>query len=169
MERLSVIKSLEKYGPRFVSKTAMTSKIPASTTTDDSRLIVLCSWMRSEQDWTATFQRPVAADVRDDNDEIERLVEEYILIDEADDGTCGHSWYTWGNPNICNHNPIPNDDDITVNGDHVHNSKVAPYVLDGYICRDLEELSMLQFSRFDCKRSRVSKSVSFHCVLGNMK
>jgi hypothetical protein len=159
VERLSVIESLEKYGPRGVGKTAMTTTTSTSTTTNDSRLIVLCSWMPPGQDWTAAFRRPIAADVdnaRDDDGAIERLVEEYILIGEADDGTCGHNWYSWGNSDFLDHVPKPNDDE-----DDVRNSKTAPYVLDGYVRRDLDELSMLQFSRFDCKRSRESKTVSF--------
>ncbi len=42
----------------------------------------------------------------------ERLVEEYILIGEADDGSCGHNWRTWGNPNFRD-----DDDDDRAVGD----------------------------------------------------
>ena len=114
------------------------------------------------QDWTAAFRRPIAAanvdDVARDDDgaSTERVVEEYILIGEADDGTCGHNWYTWGNSDFLDRIPKPDH-----NEDDVRNTETAPYVLDGYVRRDLDELSMLQFSRFDCKRSRESKTVSF--------
>jgi hypothetical protein len=160
VERLSVIESLETYRPRGVSTTATTTTMTTAskTTTEDSRLIVLCSWMPPGQDWTAAFRRPIA-DVDDgrDRDGTARLVEEYILIGEADDGTCGHNWLTWGNPDFRDRVSKPDDDD---DGD-VDGDEAPPYALDGYVRRDLEELSMLQFSRFDCKRSRESKTVSF--------
>ena len=41
VERLTVIESLEKYGPR--------------TTTENLCLIVLCSWIPLGRDWTADF------------------------------------------------------------------------------------------------------------------
>ena len=37
----------------------------------------------------------------------------------------------------------------------------VPHALDGYARVDLEELSSMQFSRFDCKRSSESMTVSF--------
>ena len=77
-------------------------------------------------------------------------VEEYILIGEADDGTCGHNWYTWGN-----------FDFHTEDDNEVLRSRKTPYEMDGYIRVDLKDLSMLQFSRFDCKRSSESMTVSF--------
>jgi hypothetical protein len=47
---------------------------------------------------------------------------------------------------------------------------VPPHVVDGYVREDLEGLSAFQFSRFDCKRSRETKTVSFRRrrrVVGN--
>ena len=76
VERLSVVSSLEKYRPMRVSSS--THSDGEVLTTPQSRLIVLCSWMPPGQDWTKDFRN-------------ERQVEEYILIGEADDGTCGHN------------------------------------------------------------------------------
>ena len=80
--------------------------------------MVLCSWMPPGQDWTADFRRPVdiANDATaygendgDEGEEPERLVEEYILIGEADDGTCGHNWHTWGNADFRTEEDAPHD------------------------------------------------------------
>jgi hypothetical protein len=129
VERLSVVRSLEKYRPRKVSSTDNNSEVV------QSRLIVLCSWMPPGQDWTKDFRN-------------ERQVEEYILIGESDDGTCGDNWLTWGNSDFRTDND--NAVDFT-----------APYVADGYERINLDDLSQLQFSRFDCQRSRESMTVSF--------
>ncbi len=75
----------------------------------------------------------------------ERLAQEYVLIREADDGTCGQNWLKWGNP-------VLGTDD----GDDV-----PPHVSDGYERADLHDLLTLQFSRFDCERSSESTTVSF--------
>jgi hypothetical protein len=88
------------------------------------------------RDWTKDFRH-------------ERQVEEYILIGEADDGTCGDNWLTWGNSDFHADN---NDNAVDSN---------APYVADGYERINLDVLSQLQFSRFDCQRSRESMTVSF--------
>jgi len=151
VERLSATESLHKYGPTRENYR-------------NRRLIVLCSWMPTGQDWTADFRRRIDVDTNnanasevgdrgDDMDDstltIDRVVEEYILIGEADNGTCGHNWHTWGNPDFYQHDDAA-DDDI-----------VAPYSRDGFKRVDLKELSVLQFSRFDCQRSRESKTVSF--------
>ena len=130
VERLSVVSSLEKYRPRIVSSTDSEVVTPPQ-----SRLIVICSWMPPGQDWTKDFRN-------------ERQVEEYILIGETDDGTCGHNWLTWGNPNF-----RPDNDNAV--------DFTAPYAIDGYERINLDDLSKLQFSRFDCKRSRESLTVSF--------
>ena len=74
----------------------------------------------------------------------ERLAEEYVLIGDVDDGTCGHNWLTWGNP-------VLGTDD----GDDV-----PPHVADGYERADLRNLSALQFSRFDCEQSSESTTES---------
>ena len=75
----------------------------------------------------------------------ERLAEEYVLIGEADDGTCGHNWITWGN------SVLGMD-----NGDNV-----PSHVTDGYERADLRDLLALQFSGFECERSSKSTTVSF--------
>ena len=187
VERLSVIGSLEKYGPRAAA--------PADAGAT-SRLIVLCSWMPPGLDWTADFRRPMEGDgggpragatatagsVADAD--AERLVEEYILIGEADDGSCGHNWLTWGNPDFRDDDDdrvvvvdderrrAEDDDDFGDDGVRrgVPESAVPPHVVDGYVREDLEGLSAFQFSRFDCKRSRETKTVSFRRrrrVVGN--
>jgi hypothetical protein len=97
------------------------------------------------------------------------LVEEYILVGEADDGTCGHNWRTWGNPDFRDdddgvaereYDERRRDDDVA----RRVTESPPPYVLDGYAREDLEGLSMMQFSRFDCKRRRESKTVSFRRI-----
>lgn len=147
VERISAIESLRKYGPTIDNYKYR-------------RLIVLCSWMPPGQDWTADFRRPLvdndrkaivseSGDMDDDKKDIDRrVVEEYILIGEADNGTCGHNWYTWGNPDF--HTAT--------------NENTPPHSRDGYERVDLEELSVLQFSRFDCQRSSESKTVSFRRI-----
>jgi len=140
VERLSVDSSLEKYRPRMVSSTDSEVVTPPQ-----SRLIVICSWMPPGQDWTKDFRN-------------ERLVEEYILIGETDDGTCGHNWLTWGNSDF------HADNATAAAAAKGYNFAVDPtplYAKDGYERIDLDDLSKLQFSRFDCKRSRESMTVSF--------
>ena len=52
--------------------------------------------------------------------------------------------------------------DHTENDDDESNNQPQPlYERDGYQRVDLEELSSLQFSRFDCSRSKESMTVSF--------
>lgn len=146
VEQLSVDKAIEKYAP--------------SAKDDNKRLIVLCSWMPPGEDWTRLFRQPVnqeltqVDDVGESNqhDLQQRVtpVEEYILIGESDDGTCGHNWYTWGN--FAFHPTNDND---------MKEVELAPYEADGYTRVELEDLSALQFSRFDCKRSSESRTVSF--------
>ena len=126
VEKLSAVESLDKYGPK-----------------KDTRLIVLCSWMPPGQDWTADFHRPI---YDEDNDRVGGLAEEYILIGEADDGTCGHHWYAWGNPNVL----VSNEDDEESKDEEVPPPEL-PYASDGYERVDLNNLMRLQFSRFDCK------------------
>jgi len=144
VEKLSAVESLDKYGPRL-----------DEDGNAKTRLIVLCSWMPPGQDWTAAFRRPIHnTDAKERTEEgersnMKRLVEEYILIGEADDGTCGHHWHTWGNPNVLEEY------------DGVRAPPVAPYARDGYTRADLDWLSEIQFSRFDCRLSGESSTVSF--------
>ncbi|KAL9187700.1 hypothetical protein ACHAXT_006078 [Thalassiosira profunda] len=141
VERLSTLEALSKYEPRADEQEGWNRR----------RLIVLCSWMPPGEDWTADFRLPTspASDAHDDSEKaVERLAEEYVLIGEADDGTCGHNWYTWGNPAF-----YPGEEEAE--------TKDAPYAVDGYTRVDLKALSQLQFSRFDCRRSSESQTVSF--------
>lgn len=136
VEKLSAFESLKKYAPKQ---------------NEQRRLIVLCSWMPPTIDFTADFRQRVNEDSMSDDT---RLVEEYILIGEADNGTCGHNWYTWGNYMF--HPDHTEDED-----DESNNQPQPFYERDGYKRVDLEELSSLQFSRFDCSRSKESMTVSF--------
>ena len=113
VERLSSVEAISKYRPA-----------------DNERLIVLCSWMPPDMDFTADW-RPAA--------------EEYILIGEYDTGSCGDNWLTWGNLDFRTES----------------REDAPPYAQDGYQRVDLDHLSNLQFSRFDCKLSSESGTVSF--------
>ena len=148
VEQLSVIDAINKYAPKM---------------DNNMRLIVICSWMPPGEDWTHHFRRSSCevsttqnaggselAQTSRSSHKKAHAVEEYILIGESDDGTCGHNWYTWGNQEFLSH--IKHDGNI---------AKEPPFVEDGYIRVDLEQLSELQFSRFDCKRSSESRTVSF--------
>ena len=113
-------------------------------------LIVLCSWMPMNTDWTSMFRQ-------------NHGVDEYILIGECDDGQCGDNWLTWGNPQHF-------EDDITTDIDEpdtmelTRTKQVQPtpqYILDGYVRHDLNEFSPYQFSRFDCRTSKTGRTVSF--------
>ena len=77
VEKLSVEQALRKY-----AHSSSQSSVDAQQ--QQQQVIILCSWMPMGQDWSQLF--------RDAN------VDEYILIGEADDGSCGHNWSTWGNP-----------------------------------------------------------------------
>eukprot|EP00956_Cyclotella_meneghiniana_P032288 scaffold87956_cov72-Cyclotella_meneghiniana.AAC.3 len=134
VEQMSADQAVEKYTPGLSE--------------DKKRLIVLCSWMPPGEDWTYLFRRQTSTEQTTDGLQKQDVIaEEYILIGETDDGTCGHNWYTWGNRHF---NPNPNDD-----------AELPPHTKDGYTRVDLKDLSKLQFSRFDCKRSSESGTVSF--------
>ena len=107
---------------------------------EDRKVVVLCSWMPMGEDWTRLFR--------------EYGVEEYILIGEADDGTCGHNFMTWGNLEFAD--PV----DVSYNHEE-HRSNAPAYEVDGYTRSDLDSLATHQFSRFDCKLSKSGKTVSF--------
>jgi hypothetical protein len=130
VEKLNAQDTLAKYGGA------------ANDSNGGQQLIVLCSWMPMGQDWSAMF-RAAGAD-------------EYILIGEADDGTCGHNWDTWGNVDF-------RDDVVDENDNAISSSSPPPpsYVFEGYQRWDMDVLSQFQFSRFDCAVSRSSKTVSF--------
>ena len=107
------------------------------------------------EDWTSIFRS--------------HQVDEYVLIGECDDGQCGESWETWGNPNS-----FVEDFDVKVEAESTGdissttsgsetNTKLPliPYELDGYTRHDLNELASDQFSRFDCQSSKTGRTVSF--------
>ena len=142
VEKLSVVEAVAKYAP---------PPPELSPEGESSRLIVLCSWMPPQVDWTASFRTP-SSSIYAPGESGAGIVEEYILIGECDDGTCGHNFHTWGNPDAYERESQDDGDE---------NVLVAPYITDGYQRVDLEELSLLQVSRFDCKRSSESKTVSF--------
>lgn len=142
VERLSVQETIDTY----------------STSRGDKQVIVVCSWMPMEEDWSALF--------RNGN------VDEYILIGECDDGQCGNNWETWGNKKYLvddfDEDALSSSSDITAEASKTGTEEVIhitnvfpPYKLDGYERRDLDELSAYQFSRFDCHSSKFGKTVSF--------
>ena len=139
VEKLSAAESIAKYSPP-----------PTELRRDDdelSRLIVICSWMPPNHDFTADFRRPQSS-INAPGESGIGIVDEYILIGECDDGSCGHNYLTWANPDA-----LPESERGS--------TFIAPYTEDGYHRVDLEDLSRLQISRFDCKRSSESKTVSF--------
>lgn len=115
----------------------------------DQQLIVICSWMPMNEDWTAMFRKA--------------KVVEYILIGECDDGMCGDNWMTWGNHAYL-------DDPVEAleqsrKGKPKNRVKIpTPYQLDGYERKDLEDLAPFQFSRFDSKYSKSGRTVSFRRI-----
>ena len=114
--------------------------LSAATPHPQYHIIVLCSWMPMNTDWTAIFRQ-------------DEGVDEYVLIGECDDGQCGDNWLTWGNLHHLH------DDAL---GTMESDAKVTPqYVLDGYVRHDLNEFSPHQFSRFDCRTSKTGRTVSF--------
>ena len=154
VEKLSVEQALEKYTKNTSSSTASNGSDPSETPKlpdlEDTKLqrpqvIVLCSWMPMGQDWTSHFRNAE--------------VDEYVLIGEADDGSCGDNWLTWGNRAFCDPhdettertNPQSNDGSLPI----------PPYVREGYQRLDLDALTKHQFSSFDLANSKSSKTVSF--------
>jgi len=105
------------------------------------QLIVICSWMPMGVDWSQEMRHSG--------------VDEYILIGECDDGNCGENWLTFGNADF--------KDDIYEGGESqiIEPSVIAPYKADGFRRTDLEDLSLLQYSRFDSSVSGSSKTISF--------
>lgn len=125
-------------------------------------MIVICSWMPMNEDWTAIFRS--------------HRVDEYILIGECDDGQCGDNWETWGNPEHLNNSfdldylSNPSSDPALSNVTATEPTPVQkldadplipPYKRDGYARENLEEFSACQFSRFDCRGLKTGRTVSF--------
>jgi hypothetical protein len=125
-------------------------------------MIVICSWMPMNEDWTAVFRS--------------HQVDEYILIGECDDGQCGDNWETWGNAEHLNDSfdvdllsqatSQSSQSTVTITAaTPVKKSDseplVPPYKVDGYDREDLDEFSAYQFSRFDCRGSKTGRTVSF--------
>lgn len=111
---------------------ALSTYNATNTNGQSPRVIVLCSWMPMNQDWTAAFRGHEAVD-------------EYILIGEADDGQCGEHWHTWGNLQFAE------DADETS----------PPSEADGFERVDLKVLSPYQFSRYDSALSKEGMTVAF--------
>jgi hypothetical protein len=131
-------------------------------------VIVLCSWMPMGQDWTQLFR-----------DAASYNVDEYILIGEADDGSCGHNWKTWGNADFREMEDEEEENKEEEKDDHnrrsvsgsgrmldrrqprQHRQRRPAYEQDGYQRWDMDALAPFQFSRFDCAVSKSGKTVSF--------
>lgn len=169
VERMSMHQSLRRYAVSD-QHTSNGEKKDDDSNETKTRVIVLCSWMPMGQDWTKYFRQS--------------NVDEYILIGEADDGTCGHNWETWGNthfydPDLHDITKLEDDDDEYDDDDSTttkNNSTTSmsndiqrdgdviikpPYQIDGYRRWDMDVLVPFQFSRFDSSISRSSKTVSF--------
>lgn len=144
VEKFSVEEALKKYAAPFVH--TATNDVDSSEIDPNNRrpqVIIICSWMPMGQDWTALFRNAE--------------VDEYILIGEADDGTCGDNWLTWGNQSFKDKETgDERNDDNTTNA-----SVTPPYIVDRYKRRDMDTLTKFQFSSFDLKVSKSGKTVSF--------
>ena len=153
VEKLSVEQALEKYTTELLTTT--TTTIDTDNMEDPKQrpqVIVLCSWMPMGQDWTSHFRNA--------------KVDEYILIGEADDGSCGDNWLTWGNPAFYDQHAaieINDSDDKEEHMDREINplSPSPPYIEEGYHRLDMDPLTKYQFSSFDLANSKSSKTVSF--------
>jgi len=159
VEKLSVEQALEKYtGAASTSANKdighdVPETLETRGTNEPPQVIVLCSWMPMGQDWTSYFRNAE--------------VDEYILIGEADDGSCGDNWLTWGNPVFYDHESIQqstndeNDDrGHEADGSNV-TSPIPLYEKEGYQRSDMNTLTDYQFSSFDLSNSKSSKTVSF--------
>ena len=120
---------------------------------DDDRtskqVIVLCSWMPMGVDWSALFRQ--------------FNVDEYILIGECDDGSCGDNWETWGS-----HSFLTDDIEEAFEeegGSPVESESASPtprpFEMDGYKRIDIDDLVAYQFSRFDSAMSKTGRTVTF--------
>mmetsp|Transcript_33069 Transcript_33069/g.80359 ORF Transcript_33069/g.80359 Transcript_33069/m.80359 type:complete len:160 (-) Transcript_33069:4350-4829(-) len=142
VEKLTVQQTIEKYV--VPSKTISERSEFEDDNVDDIQVIVLCSWMPMGIDWTGMFRNA--------------NVDEYILIGECDDGSCGHNWYTWGNVDFYEGNDTEGSSPPVLSSSVL----VPPYQKDGYERWDMDDaLTPFQFSRFDCSFSKSGKTVSF--------
>lgn len=126
--------------------------------TGETQTIVLCSWMPMNVDWTSRFR--------------DFEVNEYILIGETDDGTCGDNWETWGNPAFLS-DDISEElmgsslHDNAANAPEAHNAREKippPYEIDGYKRLEMDFLAPHQFSRFDSSVSKAGRTVVFRSL-----
>ena len=182
VERMGYDRALSKYcGPHDISG-ANSEKNPLesySTSSPQTQVILLCSWMPMEEDWSAEFRCYPA-------------VTEYILIGECDDGQCGDNWETWGNPHMLSKldeeleghlspsrvesggngtfdsNKNKTQSTTVINSDtpdsmmkESTSPPQPPFERDGYIRKTLDELQQYQFSRFDSRGSKTGTTVSF--------
>ena len=84
--------------------------------------MVIFSWMPPNQDYTRDFRQAPS-------------VQEYVLIGEADQNTCGDPWETWGKAQMAY------DEDVA------KVRWIAPHEADGFVRHEHEELRELQLSR----------------------
>lgn len=150
VEMLGFQESLEKYANRNHIQND-----DDHGSTSKTQVIILCSWMPMNEDWSATFRQ--------------YGVDEYILIGECDDGQCGDNWLTWGNPHFLADPQTPGTIISSSNGGGGDGSPrhesiqrtTALYQVDGYIRKELSDMQKFQFSRFDSSTSKYGKTVSF--------
>ncbi len=148
VEKLSVEQALEKYASNSNSEDDSSEDEPK----ERPQIIVICSWMPMGQDWTSQFRKA--------------NVDEYILIGEADDGSCGDNWLTWGDTAFYDQSvAIENSDGDGKSNSFDHESSPSaptpPFAEEGYQRTDMEPLTKYQFSSFDLANSKSSKTVSF--------
>lgn len=99
------------------------------------QIFIICNSMPAGHDFTKAF--------RDSG------VDEYILVGEADDGSFGHNWQTWGNRSMRG-GELEEEDSLS-----------APFEADSYKRMNIHELDKYQFSFSDCKESANASTVSF--------
>jgi hypothetical protein len=140
VERLSVEQALDKYA------TMSGADDDKGDGCSPSRrpVIVLCSWMPMDVDWTGWFRH--------------YGVDEYVLIGECDDGQCGHNWETWGNPHFFEDSGV---DAATAHLAPPRPHLTPPYEMDGYERVNLDFVAPHQFSRYDSRVSKSGQTVSF--------
>jgi hypothetical protein len=135
-----------------VEKLSVQDAMKVYCSSDDVQVVVICSWMPPDEDWTALFRAEGVA--------------EYILIGECDDGQCGDGWKTWGD---ARYKPQLRDasllgqSELDAAGEQLESfdQEGIPYQNDGYERVELTSLCSHQFSRFDCRVSRAGRTVSF--------
>ncbi len=145
VEKLSVEQALEKYASNHTDPSS-----PDDDSKQRPQVIVICSWMPMGQDWTSQFRKA--------------NVDEYILIGEADDGSCGDNWLTWGNPAFYDQSAgikTSSDHDEESNFFDSEGNPSPLYAKEGYQRMDMDPLTNYQFSSFDLANSKSSKTVSF--------